>query len=464
MVRLPLLEDSPIVALATPAGVSGVAVLRLSGAAGMVDKLLPLLQRPDGSPLGRHHLPPRRMQRVSFMDEGEILDTMLAVFFPAPHSFTGEEMVELHGHGAPVVVRRILALLHQQGIRAAGAGEFSLRACRNGKMNLVQAEAMMQLLHSSSLVVAREASRQMGGSLSNHIFKLRDRLLEALIHMEAMVDFAEEEIDPADGQQLNRRLTEVVSGLQRLQDTSLLGRQLSQGVHLVIAGRPNVGKSSLFNRLVGEEKAIVTPIAGTTRDMNDAQLTIRGIPVCLVDTAGLRESVDMVEQIGVSRSRQRLTTADGILWLLDASQGISQEDMEELSKHGQEPGLLVWNKRDCQPAQWTPPPLAHIPWPVVTLSCRTGEGVEDLLHAIATLLAPLPREGGGILMAERHRQAVELALQETRLAQEMLVRSGPLEIASLHCRAALAALEEMVGVVSNEDILQGIFSQFCIGK
>ncbi|MBF0461469.1 MAG: tRNA uridine-5-carboxymethylaminomethyl(34) synthesis GTPase MnmE [Magnetococcales bacterium] len=466
--RSPLTLESDIIAgLATPPGSSGVAVIRLSGP-GLPELLLPLLRHPHGKPLSPAWFQPRLLHRLDLFDPvaDTLLDQALVVYFPAPHSFTGEPQMEIQCHGAPVVVARLLALLTAVGIRMARPGEFSRRAYQHGKLDLTQAEALMALIHASTLRAAREAARQLQGSLATAVGAVREGLLDLLVQVEADLDFADEEIDPATDTLLQHRLTAILTRLATLTQGAALGQHWQDGLDWVIAGQPNVGKSSLYNRLVGRDKAIVTAIPGTTRDLNEHRLEWQGIPVLLVDTAGLRSTEELVEQEGIRRAQERIAQADGVLLLYDAQAGLAVSEQQLAQKLGSERVILVANKGDLCPASGPlalPNDLAG--YCSVVISCLTGEGLDRLAEVMHTHFLSQPgAEEGSILLLARQREAIlrtEVAVQEA----EMLVNRGaPKEILAMVLRSALEAVGELAGETCHAQLLDRIFAQFCIGK
>ncbi|MBF0624750.1 MAG: tRNA uridine-5-carboxymethylaminomethyl(34) synthesis GTPase MnmE [Magnetococcales bacterium] len=459
----------PIAALATPPGKSGVAVVRTSGR-GILHQVLPLLRSPGGRPVGGEDFPPRQLQRMDLVEGvgGPVLDQALVVFFPGPASFTGEDQVEFHCHGSPVVVTRLLELLTLQGIAPAGPGEFSRRAFLNGKMDLVRAEAVMELIQAASLRGARVAARHMGGGLSRSFGEIKQALVLLLAHLEAHLDFPDEELDPRDESALLQGVLDLTARLTDLGGNARLGQLLHDGFELAIVGRPNVGKSSLFNLLVQEDAAIVTPHPGTTRDLNLRTLQIDGIPVRLVDTAGLRRAAGVVEQEGIRRARGKLGEADGILVVLEAHRGVLAEDLEILAALGKVDFLLVWNKGDLRDAAFPLPdlpPLVQSPMATLVTSCATGGGLPQLVQAIARLLGS--RDGGGegdAILVARQRAVLERAQSALMECGGLLQQGRPLELVALPLREAVTALGELTGEVTHADLLDTIFSTFCIGK
>jgi tRNA modification GTPase len=456
-------DSSPIAALATPPGRSGVAIIRISGP-GVWEKITPLLRLPNSQ------LPtPRLLQRLDLLDSNQqLLDQALVVFFKAPHSFTGEDQVEIHGHGSPVVVARTMERLSELGVRPADPGEFSRRAFLNGKTDLAQAEALMNLINAASMRAAREAARQMEGSLSKRLLQNQALLLEALAHLEATLDFADEDISPDDEQAIVTRLTKVSEDLGKLLQGAILGRQLSEGFELAIVGRPNVGKSSLFNRLLGKNRAIVTPQPGTTRDLLEGALEIHGIPVQLTDTAGLRETSEAIEQEGIRRARERFQGADAVLLLLDAAAGVQPEDIKIAQSAPTDRTILVWNKLDLISSQPLPDfAESGLPQTVESLaiSCKNGEGFSELLEKIANYFGSLPVDGeGSVVMVARQRESLQKTISHLARAEAVLLHGQNEELAAISLRDALQAIGELVGKTSHDDLLDLIFSSFCIGK
>ena len=461
-------EQETIAGLASPPGRSGVAVVRLSGP-GLPHLPLPLLVHPDGKPVAAADLAPRLMKRLDLLDGvgGALLDQALVVFFPAPHSFTGEPMLEIHCHGAPVVVARLLGLLAELGIRPSAPGEFSRRAFFNGKLDLTRAEGLMALIHAATLRGARQAARQMDGELHRRIVAAREGLLTVLAHLEASLDFSDAEIEPDDLDHLNDRITAIAGDLTALLDGSRLGTLLQEGFELAIVGRPNVGKSSLFNRLCGERKAIVTAIPGTTRDVLEHHLEIEGVPVRLLDTAGLRDSDEAVEQEGIRRAEARLRAADGVLLVLEMPLGVTAADRAIVEQADPQRLIVVWNKSDLLPAAAPPPPFPGLDAPAVTLSCRSGAGLERLRKTVAGLFAAQPdgeAEEGLAILAARQRLGLQQAVDHLAECAALVAADRPGEIVAIPLNQALTALGELVGAVTHDQLLDRIFASFCIGK
>ena len=460
------LDFDLIAALATPPGSSGVAVVRLSGP-DLPRALLPLLRHPHGHLLTPEWFKPRFLHRLDLVDteNGAVLDQALVVYFPAPHSFTGEPQMEIQCHGAPVVIARLLALLTRLGIRMAQPGEFSRRAYHHGKWDLTQAEALMALIHASTLRAAREAARQMQGTLAVAVSAVREQLLDLLAQVEADLDFADEEGTVIDEALVGRTLRDLGLRLTRLSAGAILGQQWQTGLDLVIAGQPNVGKSSLFNRLVGREKAIVTAVPGTTRDLNEHHLEIQGIPVVLVDTAGLRRTDEVVEQEGIRRARERMAQADGILLLYDARSGLGESEQRWAEEWGAERVILVANKVDLLQGGQVALPSVLSGYRLFRFSCLTGEGMESLREAIQSHFARQPcGEEGAIILLARQGEVVARTVAAVQEAEGLWNQGAPKEIIAVVLRSALEAVGELAGETRHEHVLDRIFAQFCIGK
>ena len=399
--------------------------------------------------------------------DGEIIDSGLVVFFHEPHSFTGEDLVELHLHGNPVVVEASVRAACAAGCEPAAPGEFSRRAFENGKMDLTQAEGLADLIESRTEAAARAALRQMRGGIRETVGPLRERLLSLLTSLEAAIDFAEEDGVPAiTSEQLQERVSELTSSLGCLLRSYEAGHRLRDGATVAIAGVANVGKSRLLNRLAGEERAIVTEIPGTTRDSLHADVSVEGVPVLLVDTAGLRQTEDPVEREGVRRSRDVIASADLALFVLDGSRAAGEEDRSAYREIALRPHLVVLNKRDLPSGETGDGFAGEGRRGILRVSAKTGEGVGDLVAAIAREVGP----GEGAILAQspltraRHRVAAERAISALIRAGESGGKGMPLEFPAEDVREAASALAELLGEVAPEEVLDAIFGQFCVGK
>jgi tRNA modification GTPase len=449
-----MLPADTIAAIATPPGRGGIGVVRVSG-----HNLLPMAAMLSGIPVER--IVPRRALRADFLAaDGSLLDQGLMIFFPAPHSFTGEDVLELHGHGGPVVMHALLSRCVELGARLAEPGEFTRRAFENDKIDLAQAEAIADLIEAASLAAARAALRSLSGEFSRAVRALTDGLIELRSLIEATLDFHEEELDPLRDTDIVPRLQKLRADLASLRTRAREGSVLRSGLTVVLAGLPNVGKSSLLNRLAGEERAIVTDIAGTTRDAVRETILVEGIPVSVIDTAGLRDTEDAVEKIGIARTWQEIAKADAILQIVDARSGVTPADQAIAARlpAGIE-RIVIENKCDLAKR----PPGRHLVNGIVhlVLSAKEGEGV-DLLHAELLRIAGWRGHGEDALLARaRHLEALAEAEAHLTTATERLPQ---LELAAEELRLAQRALATITGEFTADDLLGVIFSRFCIGK
>jgi len=455
-------DRDPIVAIATAPGRGGIGIVRVSGS-----NLQPVLQGLLGAQAER--LVPRHALLAQFLDAaGAEIDGGIALFFPAPHSYTGEDVLELQGHGGPVVLRLLLGRCLEAGralgLRIAEPGEFTRRAFLNDRLDLAQAEAVADLIDASTEVAARTAVRSLAGEFSRRIHTLTDALTELRTLVEATLDFPEEEIDFLQRADAAGRLQRIRDELDELLARSRQGALLREGLNVVLVGAPNVGKSSLLNALAGEEVAIVTAVPGTTRDRIAQAVNVDGIPLNVIDTAGLRPTLDEVERIGIERTLAEIERADVVLHLVDAQQPAA--DAEVLARVEEKVGrgvpvLTVVNKIDLTGDA----PLAT--GDRVLLSARTGAGV-DLLREALKRVAGWQRETSGetlILARERHLEALSRACGHLALAAEHAAQRGSqLDLYAEELRLAGNALGEITGQVSADDLLGAIFSRFCIGK
>lgn len=442
-----------IAAISTAFGEAAISVLRLSGSEALL--IANKVFRGKSATFQ-----PRVANYGSIVDEaGRVVDSVLLTYFKAPASYTGEDVIEITGHGGILVTRRLLELMLQQGARSAEPGEFTQRAFLNGKMDLTQAEAVMDLIHAQSELALQAATEQLEGRLGHEAESIRTELLELLAHLEAYIDFPEEDIDPETGIAMQSRMQKLVNRLQSLLETAEHGRILRHGARTVICGEPNVGKSSLLNVLTGFERAIVSPVAGTTRDTIEEMLHIHGLPFRLVDTAGLRDSDDHLEQHGIARTGKELLRADVILEVVDASRPKAEASRVTISA-GQRGHVLILNKSDLG---------VHASWEGesgIPFSCESIEGIEALRVAMRDAVWSGAGTGNQQLMSinARHQSCFKKA--EETLHQSIAAMSGKEapEYVAFHVREAMQAVGEVTGRVDVEEVLGVIFSRFCIGK
>lgn len=454
-------DGTTIVAPITPAGSGAVSLLRISG-----PDTFPIVFRMTGVDPAR--VPPRTLTRCTVRDgKGEEIDSGLVVFFRAPGSFTGEDVAEVHLHGNPVLVGQAAAAACALGAAPAAPGEFSRRAFQNGKMDLTQAEALADLIAARTAGAARAALRQLKGGIGEMVSPLREQIVSLLSNLEACIDFSEEEdVPPLAHGQLQERVSKLRKQVERCLQSYTRGHRYRDGATVAIAGVANVGKSRLLNRILGEERAIVTEIPGTTRDYLSGEVSLSGIPLLLVDTAGLRESKDPVEREGVRRSREIIAGAELILFVLDGSRPAGGEDLEAYREVADRPHMLLLNKIDLPSAEDGSGFRGHGRKGTLALSAKTGEGVDLLLQAVARDLAP----GEDAIMAEapltrlRHLEAVRKADVALERAEEAAGKALSMEFVASDVRDAARALAELTGEIAPEEVLDAIFSSFCIGK
>lgn len=439
-----------IVAIASPPGMGAVSVIRLSGARAF--KIAISVVRGEVLPK------PRRVGLRSIQDDaGRVIDEGLLITFEGPGSYTGEDVVEFTGHGGVMVTRRVLERFVEAGAIPAGPGEFTQRAFMNGRMDLTQAEAVMDIISAQTSLALRSANEQLDGRLGRTCEDIRAKLLGATAHLEAFIDFPEEDIDPEVGAALCRTLLEQSASISGLLSTADQGRILREGVRTVIFGKPNVGKSSLLNRLLGYQRAIVSPKEGTTRDTIEEVVNLRGIPLRLIDTAGVRESSDEIEQEGIAMTHGQVARADLVLVIWDLSE--SFVDSAEVSIPDGARRLDILNKSDLEDVSWAGVKGLRI-------SCESGSGFEDLESAISKLLSLDEAQWGdhSVAVNARHQACLTRAQSSLSRAITSLRAGDEPELTALDLRQALSAIGEIAGIVDTEEILGEIFGNFCIGK
>lgn len=446
------LDDTTIVAIATPPGRGGIGVVRLSGPlAHTIATHLVRTQQP---------LSPGRVRLCVVVDHADTrIDDALVTAFRAPHSYTGEDVVEIATHGSPIVLDWLVRAAVQHGAQPARAGEFTERAFLRGRIDLTQAEAVRDLIDAQTLGQVRLAAEQLGGALALQIAPGKQALLALIATLEAGIDFAEDDLDTLPHAQIAQRIHDLLPPLQTLLSSFAHGRLMREGLRLAIVGRPNAGKSSLFNRLVQSDRAIVTATPGTTRDVIAERIALDGIPVELLDTAGLRDTLDEAERIGVQRSRQAIAEADVVLLVTDASQPLHADDADLLASLAGRAALLVRNKCDLQPA-------SPAPQPNIATSALTGEGLDPLRAAVLKLARGnlAAAAGSATLTNLRQRDAVARCIAALNRALAATAAATPHEMLLLDLHEGLQALDELTGQTHADDILHLIFSTFCIGK
>ena len=457
--------DDTIAAIATPIGEAGLAVIRISGpqALSVADAVF--------SPVGKSSRKPsaaatHTIQYGNILRRGVVVDEVLVAVMRAPRTFTREDAIEITCHGGILPAKLVLDTVLEDGARLAEPGEFTRRAFLNGRIDLTQAEAVADLIHSRTELALRAANEQLAGKLSRRINELRDEMMQTLAHIEAHIDFPDEDITPDTMEQLLNRLEHGVAFMDELLRTAGEGQILRRGIRAAIIGRPNAGKSSLLNQLLGRDRAIVSPIPGTTRDTIEETANVRGLPVVFVDTAGLREARDEIEIEGVRRSRQTLESAELILHVFDVSEPLTSADEKYLSEFGGTKRILVRNKTDLPARLELPHDAREGNPPIIDVCCLTGTGIEALKDAIKELVwsGEIKNEMLEVMVNSRHQDALKRGREAAARALEALRTDEGLEIAAMELRIGANAVGEIVGKTTTEDLLDVIFSQFCIGK
>jgi tRNA modification GTPase len=455
-------RESTIVAIATPAGYGGIGIVRLSGPQSLdfARRLLPN----DGTA----ELQPNtaRLTQLIHPETGITIDEALITYFKSPKSFTGEDVVELSCHGSPVVLAEVVRILSSNGAELAQPGEFTLRAFLNRRIDLTQAEAINDLVHAQTTSQAQLAVRQLRGDLSTQLAPLKKTLVDLIVHLESAVEFVEDDLDPLSRDRCLSLMSGLIEQIAGLLETYRLGRIIRSGARIALVGPPNVGKSSLFNRLLGRERAIVTPLPGTTRDTLNEAVSVGGIPVELVDTAGIRETEDLVEKIGVARTRSAIVDADLVIGVVDATDpnavaGLAADSDRHLMS------IVVINKCDLGIVVSEEAVAGAVPdCPVIKASALSGEGVEDLRRSIHVLLTGGSAQAieSAIISNERHYRALEQALAATEKARADLETGFTEEVVLESLHLTLRSLGVITGETLIGDLLDQIFSTFCIGK
>ncbi len=446
-----------IVAVSTPPGRSAIAVVRLSGPQSRAI-LRVLVQEEQFAP------EPNRVTLKKLLAESsnDLIDEALVTYFQSPHSFTGEDMVEISCHGSPVILRQLIDLIQKQEARLAEPGEFTLRACRNGKMNLSQAEAIRDLINAQTQAAAAQAKRQLRGELSEALQPSKQELIRVIVTLESAVEFVEDDLPAVQIEEMGKMLSRVTSRLASLAETYQAGRLLREGLRVTIVGRANVGKSSLFNKLVRTERAIVTDVAGTTRDSLTEAISLQGIPVSLTDTAGFREAGDKIEAIGIERTRRAMADADLLIVVVDGSCSLQDEDVEVLKEAREHSFIIAISKGDLPRVLTLESQLNGTQ--VVHVSGMTGEGVPDLTAAI---LKPFGSDSGSVdllITDSRHYDLLTRATSNLERACRSLAEGAGEELVLADLHNALKFLGAITGETTSEDILSEIFATFCIGK
>jgi len=457
-------QSDTIVALATPPGRSGIGVIRVSGSRSL-SILRILVAGPDFNPA------PNVLTLRNLFDPAtnQTLDQALVCYFKAPHSFTGEDVVEFHCHGSPLLLRALIDATLKLEARMASPGEFSLRAVANGRMKLSEAEAIRDLIDAQTDAAMRQATRQLEGAISSALQPLQDELLKVIVRLESSLEFVEDDLPQIEQNQLLATLRKVRSQFEQMTATFRRGRLLRDGLKVTLVGRPNAGKSSLFNRLLGRGRAIVTNVPGTTRDAITESIGVHGIPIIITDTAGLRVSTDEIEAIGVDRTKREAADSDLLILVIDGSQPLSSEDREVLAETSNHRRMIALNKSDLSSFSESRLcehfPLQEKALTSVSVSALTGSGIDKLRDALAQPFLNGNLNGEGLLITNgRHHDLLARATEALRSSENLLMDHASEELTLVGLHNALRYLGELTGETTSDEILGEIFSTFCIGK
>ena len=452
--------DGTIVALSTPPGRSGIGVIRISGERAL-DLTRSLVRDPDFSP------EPNRVSLKAIFDTDtlEVIDRAVVTFFKSPHSYTGDDVVELSCHGSPPLLLRVLDTLLLFGARTADPGEFTMRAVANGRLNLTQAEAVRDLIDAQTHAAVRQAARQLGGELSKRLLPIKDAFLEIIVPLESSLEFVEDDLPEDIARDIEQKLSALSVNIDKLAASFRRGRLLKDGLRVALVGRPNVGKSSLFNSLLSSDRAIVTEIPGTTRDTISEVINVEGIPVLITDTAGVRSSSDRIEQLGIERTRRAIADADLIVVVLDGSQFLTDEDLEIVREAAANRYVVALNKSDLESFRSNNAQQLGDNLVSVSVSAKTGSGLDTLCGEIIKPFASgYQDESSFVIINARHYDLLRRTSEALQAAQSSVREKASEELILANLYDGLRFLGEITGETTSEDVLTQIFSTFCIGK
>jgi tRNA modification GTPase len=454
-------NTNTIVALSTPPGRSGIGVIRLSGTRSL-EIVSALVQDEDFTPDPNHVV----LKKLHDPVTGDVLDHALLTYFKSPHSFTGEDVVELSCHGSPVLLRCLIDILLGFNVRLAEPGEFTLRALSNGRLNLCQAEAIRDLINAQTKAAAQQATRQLGGELSARLQPIKNALLDIIVPLESSLEFVEDDLPDISINQLKAKLSSVIERVEELASTFSTGRLLRDGLKVTLVGRPNVGKSSIFNSLLALDRAIVTDVPGTTRDSLSEMINLQGVPILLTDTAGVRDSTDKIESLGVERTRRAIADADLVVVVLDGSQALMPEDRNIFNEVAESTYLVAFNKSDLDSFQRAR--LDYIgepPTAILSVSAKTGAGLDELRAAILGPFTRFETNNAGLLITDaRHFDLLQRTQSALGSSLSLLEQRASEELILVGLYDGLRFVGEITGETTPEDVLSQIFATFCIGK
>lgn len=446
-----------IAAISTPAGLGGIGIVRISGNDAL--KIIKKVFNPKKNKEYKSHT----IRYGHIVDENNnIIDEVLVSYFKAPNTYTGEDICEINCHGGSISTKKVLEIVLKNGAVMAEAGEFTKKAFINGKIDLSQAEAVIDIINSKSEKENKASLNQLQGYLSKKITEIKQNIVNLLIDIEANIDYPEYDIEDVRREKIEATLTDSIEKLQKLESSFDNGKMLKEGITTAIIGKPNVGKSSLLNALLKEERAIVTEIPGTTRDTIEEYITIKGVPLKIIDTAGIRETSDKVEEIGVEKSKKMLNEAQLVLILLDGTKALEKEDFELLELVKEKKHIVVINKIDIE----NKIDKEKLDREVIELSAKTFEGVDELENTIEKMFSfsDIEVENEAIITSLRHKQLVTLAKEELEKTRKAVINGLPVDMLSIEIQNAISHLGEITGEAVSEDVIKGIFSKFCVGK
>lgn len=454
-------ETDTIVALATPPGRSGIGVIRLSGTRSL--EIARALIKDEHFEVESHRVV---LKNLHDPITAEILDQALLTYFKSPHSFTGEDVVELSCHGSPVLLRYLIDVILRFDARLAGPGEFTLRALSNGRLNLSQAEAIRDLINAQTRAAAQQATRQLGGELSARLQPIKNTLLDIIVPLESSLEFVEDDLPEISINQIKAKLSELIEKVEALASTFSAGKLLKDGLKVTLVGRPNVGKSSVFNALLALDRAIVTDVPGTTRDSLSEMVNLQGVPVLLTDTAGVRDSTDEVENLGVERTRRAIADADLVVIVFDGSQPVVQEDHEVFNEVAESDYLVAFNKSDLNSFKRVElEETSNQPIATLNVSAKTGAGLDALRAAILEPFATFDINDSGLLVTDaRHFDLLQRTQSALISSLGLLDQRASEEIVLVGLYDSLRFVGEITGETTPDDVLTQIFATFCIGK
>lgn len=453
-----------IAAISTAPGAGGIGIIRMSGqdCFAILEKIFRPYKNEKIEEIKGYHM---KYGYIVDKEIEEVVDEVLVSFFKAPKSYTTENMCEINSHGGPVVMRRILELCLKNGAEMAEPGEFTKRAFLNGRIDLTQAESIIDIIQSKTEKEAKASAAQLTGCLSKEIKKIRDNIMEVMVDIEASIDYPEYDVEEVSEKQTAKMLRETKISLEKLKDTFQQGKIIKEGIKAVILGKPNVGKSSLLNAMLKEDRAIVTDIEGTTRDTIEEFIEIKGIPLKLIDTAGIRQAKDKVEQLGITKSKELVGEADLVIAMLDSSQKLTKEDEEILDLIKDKKAILILNKSDLKP-EIEKEKLQTLKKPIIEISALKKEGIEKLADEIERMfqLNEIQVNDSVFVTNIRHKNMIQKALVDTEKAMDSLQKGLPIDMVAIPIKDILEDLGNITGESVSDNIIQEIFAKFCLGK